>query len=102
MTEDEQKAMKGEMTLNVVTEPQDHFTTDDDTYLHKLLDEKKKGEGYSTTVLKTDMDDICRTVMSHWYNFKDAEYDEYKAKNFDQKWKELDNNNMGQLEYEEA
>ena len=40
--------------------------------------------------------------MAHWYNFKDAEYDEYKAKNFDQKWKELDNNNMGQLEYEEA
>jgi hypothetical protein len=38
--------MKGKMTLNVVTEPMEHFTTDDDAYLHKLLDEKKKGEGY--------------------------------------------------------
>ena len=42
----EKTAMKGEVELNVIEEPMDHFTTFDDDYLKKLLNEEKKGQGY--------------------------------------------------------
>ena len=50
--------MKGEVTLNVVTEPMDHFTTFDDNYLSSLLSENKKGSGYNTVVLKEGMENV--------------------------------------------
>jgi hypothetical protein len=41
------------------------------------------------------MGDICREVMAHWYNIKDQDYEDYYNKFFDEKWKQLDNSNMG-------
>ena len=69
----EKKAMNSEMTLDIVAEPMDHFTTEDDAFLHKLLNEKKKGEGYNTVIIKDDMKDIAKDVMDHWYAVKGAD-----------------------------
>ena len=43
------------MTLSVVTEPMEHYTTEDESYLKKLLESKKKGEGYKAAILRDDM-----------------------------------------------
>ena len=87
--------MKGEMTLNVVQEPMDHFTIDDDHYLRDLLAEKRKGPLAVSVILKDDMKTICAEVMSHWYNLHGAENTAYENKNFDAKWKVLDNRHQG-------
>lgn len=42
----ERQVMKGNIELNVFEEPMEHFTTEDDTYLKKLVEEKKRGESY--------------------------------------------------------
>ena len=34
--------MQGEIELNVVAEPMEHFTSDDDKYLSNLIDPKLK------------------------------------------------------------
>ena len=62
--------MKGPIELNVFEEPMEHFTTEDDNYLKRLVDEKKKGESYTAVVVKDDMMAICTDVMSHWFNVK--------------------------------
>ena len=58
ISEAEKKAMQGNITLNVVEEPMDHFTTEDDSFLHRLINEKGKGEGYNQVILKDDMKQV--------------------------------------------
>mgnify|MGYP002396078329 CR=1 FL=1 len=94
--------MKGEITLNVVMEPQDHFNAEDDSYLGNILSEKRKGPLEVSVILKDDMKDVCKDLMAHWYNLKGAEYDEYQRINFEKKWEVLDNRHAGQIYYEEA
>ena len=60
--------MKGTIELNIINEPMEHFTTDDDGFLKSLIEEKKKGEGYKSVLLKEDMKTVAGTVMKHWYN----------------------------------
>ena len=91
----EKKAMKDEMTLNVVMEPSEHFTAEDDSYLGNLLDEKRKGPLELSVILKDDMKEICKDLVGHWYNLKDAEYTNYESVNFDKKWEVLDNKHAG-------
>ena len=91
----EKKAMKDEMTLNVVMEPSEHFTAEDDSYLGHLLDEKRKGPLELSVILKDDMKEICKDLVGHWYNLKDAEYTNYENVNFDKKWEVLDNKHAG-------
>jgi len=62
--------MKKNIELNVVEEPMDHFTTDDDNYLKRLVEEKKKGESFRAVIVKDDMMQICDDVMGHWFNIK--------------------------------
>ena len=90
------------MTLDLVAEPMDHFTTEDDAFLHKLLNEKKKGTGYETVIIKDDMKDIAKDVMDHWYAVKGADFQDFMTKNFDKKWSVLDNRGKGQIEYDEG
>ena len=75
--------MSGEVELSVIQEPQDHFTSEDDTYLHKLISPKEKGNGASCAVLKEDMKEITNDVMGHWYNLHGAEMTDYNNKFFD-------------------
>ena len=91
----ERKAMKDEMTLNVVMEPSEHFTAEDDSYLGALLDEKRKGPLELSVILKDDMKEICKDLVGHWYNLKDGEYTNYENVNFDKKWEVLDNKHAG-------
>ena len=67
----EKKAMKGEMTLNVVMEPAEHFTAEDDSYLGNILSDHRKGPLEVSVILKDDMKDVCKDLMGHWYNLKD-------------------------------
>ena len=60
--------MKGTIELNIINEPMDHFTMEDDNFLKSLIEEKKKGEGYKSVLLKDDMKAVAATVMKHWYN----------------------------------
>ena len=94
--------MQGPITLNVINEPMDHFTTEDDGFLKSLIDDKKKGEGYKTVLLKDDMKSVASTVMSHWYNIQGTELSNYMARFFDQKWAVLDNSNKGEIDYDES
>ena len=87
--------MKGEIELNVVEEPMDHFTTEDDSFLHRLISDKQKGEGATAVILKSDMKEVAGEVMAHWYNIKGADFEQYMTKNFDSKWKTLDQSHMG-------
>ena len=82
----EKKAMAGEVILDVVEEPMEHFTTWDDNYLSQLLREHKTGEGLNCVILKDKMIELVQEVMGHWYNIKRAEYEDFAAKNFDKKW----------------
>ena len=65
--------MSNEVILNVIQEPQDHFTAEDDSYLHKLISPKEKGEGASCAVLKEGMMEVGNEIMGHWYNLHGAE-----------------------------
>ena len=94
--------MKSDMILSVIEQPMDHFTTEDDAFLRKLLDAKKKGEGYKTALLRDDMQEVCRDVMEHWYNIKGKDYENYFQRFFADKWKLHDTSSQGQLEYDEA
>ena len=102
MSEEEKKAMKGEVLLDIVEEPMDHFTTWDDNYLSQLLRDHKTGEGLNCVILKDKMKELVQEVMGHWYNIKGAEFDDYVSKNFDKKWLVLDNRNKGQIDYDEG
>ena len=82
--------MKGEMTLSVVTEPMDHFTTEDEAYLKKLLDSKKKDDGSKSVVLRDDMQEVARDVMAHWYNIKGQDFDAYYNRFFSDQWNRHD------------
>ena len=66
--------MKGEVQLNVMAEPMEHFTTFDDNYLSSLISSHKTGDGLSAVVLKDNMKDVCKEVMAHWYNIKGDEF----------------------------
>ena len=83
------------MTLDLVSEPMDHFTVEDDSFLKTLLNEKKKGEGYNTVIIKDDMKDIAKDVMGHWYAVKGGDFTDFMSKNFDKKWAVLDNRGKG-------
>ena len=98
----EKKAMQGPITLNIVEEPMEHFTNEDDTFLSNLIREKKKGEGYKAVLLKKDMIDVASTVMGHWYNLHEADMANYLDKNFNTKWEGFDNNNKGEIDYDEG
>ena len=47
--------MNNEVTLNVISEPQDHFTVDDDHYLKSLISDKRKGPLAVSVIIKDDM-----------------------------------------------
>ena len=94
--------MNNEVTLNVISEPQDHFTVDDDHYLKSLISDKRKGPLAVSVIIKDDMKQICSEVMAHWYNIKENDNTNYEKRFFDEKWKVLDNRHQGQIEYEEA
>ena len=98
----EKNAMQGEVQLNIISEPMDHFTTFDDNYLNKLLMDEQKGNGLDAVILKEGMLNIVTEVMSHWYNIKGDELNDYVMKNFDKKWHVLDNRNKGQIEADEG
>ena len=91
----EKDAMKGTVELSVVTEPMDHFTTFDDNYLQKLINEQKKGAGYEAVLLKDGMRQVATEVMGHWYNVKGGDLADYMSRFFDSKWAVLDNRNKG-------
>ena len=102
LSKNEKKAMKGEMELDVIEEPQDHLTVEDDKWLEELLTEKRKGPLEVSVILKDDMKDICKQVMAHWYNVKGKDFKRYAEENFDTKWSAMDNNKKGQIFYEEG
>ena len=94
--------MQEEIHLNIVNEPMEHYTNEDDIYLDELIKKKKKGESYMSVVLKDDMKYICKKVMNHWYNIKSDDYKQYQNKYFNDKWDRMDPGNKGQLEVDEA
>ena len=98
----ERAAMKGEVQLNVVSEPNEHFTTFDDSYLHKLLDEQKKGSGATTVLPKDGMKKVATEVMKHWYNLGEGDMQDFMQRNFDAKWKVLDTSNKQEIDYDEG
>lgn len=66
--------MQEDIHLNVVNEPMEHYTNDDDIYLDELIKKKKKGYDYMTILMKDDLKYICKKVMSHWYNIKGDDF----------------------------
>ena len=80
----------------------DHFTNEDDNFLHRIISDKQKGEGIRAVILKDDMKDVTSQVMAHWFNVKDGDLQAYMQKNFDSKWKVLDQKGMGQIEIEDG
>ena len=47
--------MKKDVELNVIVEPMDHFTNEDDTFLSNLLRENRSGEGANVVYVKSKM-----------------------------------------------
>jgi len=94
--------MSNDVELSVIQEPQDHFTSEDDSYLHKLISPKEKGNGGNCAVLKPDMMEVTNDIMAHWYNLHGVELNDYNGKFFDSKWYSLDENHKGQIECDET
>lgn len=94
--------MKGTIELNVVEEPMDHFTTEDDNYLKKLVEDKKRGESFRAVVVKDDMMTICTDVMAHWFNVKGQDNQNYMNRYFFAKWNNMDNSGKGEIQIDEA
>lgn len=85
----------GDVRLNVIEEPMDHFTTVDDSFLKNLITKKQKQDNNIYVVLKDDMKDITKEVMDHWYNVTGKQYDNYHKRYFDKKWSVIDNSGKG-------
>lgn len=98
----EKEAMKKDVELNIIVEPMDHFSNEDDTFLSNLLRENQSGSGANVVYVKSKMKGVAREVMEHWYNLHGADLDNYMDRFFDNKWKVLDNRNKGQIELEEG
>lgn len=94
--------MNGQIELNVFEEPMDHFTTDDDNYLKRLVEEKKRGESFKAVVVKDDMIGICNDVMGHWFNVKGEDNQKYLNRYFFEKWNSMDNSGKGEIAIDES
>ena len=90
------------MELNVILEPMDHFTQEDESFLQKLISKKKKGESFRAVVLKNDMKLIGEEVMKHWYGIKGKDYLDYMNRYFDEKWNAFDARGKDQIDIDEA
>jgi len=80
----------------------EHFTTEDDSYLRRLVDEKKKGESFRAVVVKDDMMGICNDVMAHWFNVKGTDNQNYMNRHFFDKWNNMDNSGKGEINIDES
>ena len=86
VSQQEKQAMQNPMELNIILEPMDHFTQEDESFLQKLISKKKKGESFRAVVLKNDMKLIGEEIMAHWYGIKGKDYIDYMNRYFDEKW----------------
>ena len=80
----------------------DHFTQEDESFLQKLINKKKKGESFRAVVSKNDMKLIGEEVMDHWYGIKGKDYIDYMNRYFDEKWTSFDSRGKGQIDIDEA